>query len=85
MAKPKFDKQKCFRCKYHSLGSGGYTVYNDGRGLAVFCNYSATQDTCLKKSDDGTVYDQRGDDYYNCKLYSEGRVIKDEDEDYELE
>lgn len=85
MAKPKFNKRKCVKCKYHGTGCNGYPVrvgFSD-RTIPVFCNYSKTERTCLKKLNDGRIIDLRGDDYNGCKLFEEGRV-EDEEEDYEF-
>jgi hypothetical protein len=78
MKKAKFSKRKCLRCKYHGIGCGGYTTIKNGKSVQVYCNYSVTEDTCLKLVD-GKVIDQRGDDYYNCKLFSEGRPENEQD------
>ena len=87
MSKPKFDKRKCLKCKYHGLGCGGYPVkvgFN-GKSIPVFCNYSLSERTCLRKQKDGQIIDIRGNDYNNCKLYEAGKPeVEDEGEDYEL-
>lgn len=87
MAKPKFNKQKCLKCKYHGLGCGGYPakVGFNGRTVSVYCNYSILERTCLKRLKNGQVIDLRGDDYNDCKLFEAGKAeVEDEDEDYEL-
>ena len=71
--KPKFDKKKCAKCKYHGTGCGGYPVTTKSRIISIYCNYCNGDDTCLKRLDSGEVIDQRGDDYYNCKLFEEGK------------
>lgn len=73
--KPKFDKKKCLKCIYHGVGCGGYSVKDENdRSISVFCNYNATEDTCLKNVN-GDVVDQRGEDYYNCQLFVEGKAL----------
>ena len=87
MAKPKFDKRKCLKCKWHGLGCGGYPVrvgFN-GRTLPIYCNYSISERTCLKKLKDGSIIDSRGDDYNNCKLFEPGKAEVEDEEDYEFD
>lgn len=77
MDKPKFSKRKCLECKYHSVGIGdGVNV--DNKYIRIHCNYSATGETCLKKTENGII-DQRGEDYLHCKLFKKGKAIDEED------
>lgn len=72
----KFDKEKCLHCKYHTEQYRGYTVKRGCRFVNVSCNYaSATGSTCLKRKDNSSVVDMRGNDYNNCMLYEEGPMI----------
>lgn len=81
--KPKFDKQRCLDCIYHGTG-GGYMARKNGKTLGINCNFSgATKSTCLTLSEDGlTVIDRRGEDFFNCQLFVEGKPLK-EKEDFE--
>ena len=73
--KPKFNKSKCLKCKYHGLGCGGYTVRRNKSMVHVYCNYAFINDmTCLQPGPRNTTIDLRGDDYDNCKLFVEGKV-----------
>ena len=71
---PKFDKEKCATCRWSCVnGNLGYTTgYFDEKAqkypIHVYCNVSATGDTCLKR-DGSRLVDRRGEDYDNCKLY----------------
>lgn len=76
MDKPKFNKRKCLKCKYHSAGFG-VPIRDGDKQLRVHCNYSATGKTCLRKTENGII-DTRGDDYNHCKLYVKGKVIEEE-------
>lgn len=71
--KPKFDKKKCLKCMYHGTGCGGFPIRTTKRTITVYCNYSNTDDTCLKRINNGRIIDQRGDDYNNCRLFVEGK------------
>lgn len=84
MAKAKFNKDKCLKCRYHGLGCNGHTVRIGTRALPVFCNYSATENTCLKKTEDGQIVDIRGDDYENCKLFVSKKPEETDEEIYEF-
>lgn len=70
----KFDKKKCLRCKHHGTGCGGHPVQTKTRVISVYCNYADDNRTCLKRLENGEIIDQRGNDYYNCKLYEEGKA-----------
>ena len=60
-----FDKNKCKMCKHRSNWSGGGGVH---------CNYSHSGlRTCLRLNSKGKIYDARGTDPDNCKLFEEGR------------
>lgn len=76
--KPKFNKDKCLKCKYHSKQlSGGYQGKGeDGKNYYVHCNYSKTGQTCLIDTGFDT-YDMRGEDYNDCKLFKEGNPHDD--------
>jgi len=80
--KPKFDKKKCLKCRYHGTGCGGYPVKLNDRGITVtvYCNYTTLMDdTCLKRVK-GEIVDRRGEDYHDCKLFEEGKAMEDDDE-----
>ena len=67
MGKSKFNKRKCMQCTYHRgiKSTGG-----------IYCNYGCiTDQTCLTKGEDGKIYDRRGDDYNDCKLFVRGDKI----------
>lgn len=76
-SKPKFNKKKCVKCKYHSTGLG-YPVMIDGHQKTIHCNYSITGQTCLRMTENGIV-DARGYDYNHCKLYEKGSAIEEQD------
>lgn len=71
---PKFDKEKCATCRWSCVnGNLGYTTgYFDEKAqkypIHVYCNVSATGNTCLEREGNKLV-DRRGEDYDNCKLY----------------
>lgn len=75
--KPKFDKQKCLKCRYHCKFSAGYHVVDGkGEGENIACNYaSITNSTCLKRVARDELKDIRGEDFNNCKLFVEGNAI----------
>ena len=76
--KPKFSKKRCLRCKYHGLGHHGFVTCIDGKGVNIYCNYATiTGHTCLKPVSPHESVDLRGDDYYNCRLFSEGKMIRE--------
>ena len=80
MRKAKFDKFKCYKCKYHGMGVG-YSIRVNGKVLKVHCNYCGiNKSSCLRKQEDGTVIDIRGNDFSNCKLFEEGEMIKSVEE-----
>ena len=68
--KPKFNKEKCYTCIYHTTQvSGSYTIRKGKQVIPVACDYiNVTGDSCFKNSKSGR-YDMRGDDYNDCKLY----------------
>jgi len=74
-SKPKFNKEKCNKCKYHGEGCGGYGVSDSKRDYKpVYCNYSgATGTTCLRHKSSNIIEDIRGKDYENCRLYKRGK------------
>jgi hypothetical protein len=72
--KPKFNKRKCAKCKYHGNCGAGYVVKINGVTRNIICNYSGvTRNTCLVR-DGKNVIDKRGDDFDHCKLYEKGPV-----------
>ena len=75
MTKPKFNPNKCLRCKYHGQrGAYGFTA-RDSRGkyITVYCDYaSITGSTCLKPAPYNQVEDIRGEDFNNCLLFRKG-------------
>lgn len=83
-SKAKYNKEKCYRCKYHSEATCGYLVKimnNDGsyRMATVCCDYlTITGKSCLVDVADKNGYkktiDRRGDDRNNCKLFEEGKI-----------
>lgn len=71
--KPKFDKQKCLKCKYHGIGKCGYFTRAGSKATKVFCDYATiAKSTCLKPINITDVVDLRGTEYNNCKLFAEG-------------
>lgn len=75
--KPKFDKNKCLKCKYHIERLGGYHAKRVGREVSVMCNYlGATGHSCLTLDDNGVKIDRRGEDHKDCKLYQKGKMLK---------
>ena len=76
--KPKFDKSKCLKCKYHGRGKNGYSTRKGNTTVAVFCDFATITDTtCLKRNDKGTAKDLRGEDFDNCKLFSPGKAERE--------
>jgi len=75
--KPKFDKHKCLKCVYHgNCGAGWHIVDGHGEGANVICNYATiTGFTCLKRVARDELKDIRGEDFNNCKLYTEGKSL----------
>lgn len=60
-----FNKEKCKKCKYHSIMSGS---------IMPICNYGYYHmKPCLRRGEKGTIIDIRGDDPDNCKAFVEGR------------
>lgn len=74
--KPKFNKDKCVKCKYHGLNVG-YTADVKGQKRLVYCNYSATGNTCLKRVGEDKIKDLRGTRFNDCKLFEEGEMIEE--------
>lgn len=73
MNKPKFNKNKCVKCKYHTRSSVGHPVRVGNNSVRICCNFaSITGCTSLKPGPYNSVTDLRGDDYDNCKLFSPG-------------
>ena len=79
--KPKFQKNKCIKCKYHTKQvSGAYQARVGGKTIPVACDYSTvTGRTCLTEVN-GKIVDRRGNDYYNCKLFVKGVAHEKESE-----
>lgn len=78
--KPKFNKEKCAKCKYRGLGEGYYVKMKTKDGeehyVKVYCNYtSIMKESCIKRKDPHNpfdVYDIRGDRKNHCKKFEEG-------------
>ena len=74
--KSKFDKAKCWKCKYHCYmgnlqGNKPFEKMTELERANIGCYHSVIKsDTCIKGVGNHRI-DQRGDDYYNCKLYEE--------------
>lgn len=69
----KFDKKRCATCQFHTGGA----IESNGK-VRISCNYGIiTGSSCLKRQNDGSVMDSRGDDYSNCKLYEKGAAVRD--------
>ena len=85
MSKPKFSKKKCLTCKWHGEGIG-YPVRIKNKNseeeeyitIHVHCNYASFDEhtSPLRPLPNGSTYDLRGDDYYNCAFYEEGKPQK---------
>lgn len=77
--KSKFDKSKCWRCKYHCYmgnlsGDKSFDKMTDLEKGNIGCYHSVMKsDTCIKGVGKRKT-DQRGNDYYNCKLFEENTV-----------
>ncbi len=66
----KFNKEMCKQCRFHGRISGVDTG-------TVFCNYaSLTDSSCLYRKG-SHIFDKRGNEPENCKLYEEGTKIRD--------
>lgn len=82
MSKPKFNKKKCLKCKFHGTGVGYPVRVKSKNGnwttINVHCNYGAGQggSSCLRPLNCQETYDLRGEDYDNCLLFKE--VSEDE-------
>jgi hypothetical protein len=73
--KPKFDKYKCYTCRYHGVGSNGYPITVNKRKVRVYCDYLSIMDSsCLKPINGQDNVDLRGEDFNNCKLYTKGNI-----------
>lgn len=72
--KPKFNKSKCRKCKYHGTGVG-YPIKQGDNVVFIHCNYThRDRGSCLRKLEDGTIVDIRGEDYNNCALFERGKM-----------
>lgn len=71
-SKPKFNKEKCLKCIWHSrCGSGWHVLTMQGEYINVVCGYSSfTGSTCLKRVARDELIDIRGEDYNACQLYA---------------
>ncbi|MBR3125025.1 MAG: hypothetical protein IKF42_06295 [Mogibacterium sp.] len=81
-SKPKFDKKKCLKCKYHGKGLNlGWPVkVKSGekyRTVYVYCDFvSHMSTTPLRAVSKTETIDLRGEDYNNCKLFVEGDPVE---------
>lgn len=73
--KPKFDKVKCVKCKYHGRGYNLGWLTNIGqRNMYVYCNYALSTGLCtLYKDKNKNTIDRRGSDFNNCLLFEKGQ------------
>lgn len=77
--KYKFSKQKCARCIYRGINGLGVPTHVDDKTIRVYCNFATiTNSTCLRPTDNNKVYDLRGTDYNNCKLFVEGEMLEND-------
>ena len=75
MNKPKFNKDKCAKCKYRGEGAGYATT---SKKRLVHCYYSKQGvGSCLKPISSTETIDIRGEDYNNCKLFQEGNPVRE--------
>ena len=75
--KPKFNKEKCYTCRFHGVGSLGYPITVKGRRVKVYCDYATImEETCLYPLNGYKTKDVRGEDSENCKLYEPGRIAR---------
>lgn len=82
--KPKFDKQKCLKCRWHGMGLGWSAITPDGKNVSIHCNYSGHHETTpLRAAPGNTFTDLRGNDFNNCLLFEEGEMEKEDDEIYD--
>ena len=74
VSKPKFDKNKCLKCKYRNTSNTlGYVIKHNNKPVHIHCDYAfLTKTTCLQPGPNNTVVDLRGEDYNNCMLFVEG-------------
>lgn len=81
--KPKFNKDKCLKCVYRLEDANGFLGKNErGEGISCMCNYAGvTGHTCLHTVK-GQTKDRRGEDYEDCKLFSEGNRLPTECHDF---
>ena len=78
MSKPKFDKKKCYECKWHGVGVGYPVRLPNGTTIQVHCNYSAFHDSSSLRAISKEDYiDFRGTDYNNCLLFCKGKMEKE--------
>lgn len=74
---PKFNKTKCLKCKYHGGGSSlnlGYPVHTENGDIKyIYCDYMCvTGRSPIEPTPKRGIYDIRGNDYDNCRLYERG-------------
>lgn len=84
---PKFDKDKCLKCKWHGVGIGWPVKVKTSNGrettISIHCNWSSHNGSaCLKAASNNTAIDIRGEDYHNCLLFKEGEMEDDGDDNY---
>lgn len=73
----KFNKEKCARCQYRGTNGLGVPVQVNGSSVRIYCNFCGTTDkTCLRMKNRKEVYDIRGNDYNNCKMFVEGNALE---------
>lgn len=76
--KPKFNKRKCLKCKFHGNCGAGVGVKINGASRGVICDYAGvTGNTCLTLDSSRHVIDIRGNDYDHCALYTKGERKRD--------
>ncbi len=77
--KPKFDKERCLKCKYHGSGYNlGWLCCIGHRNMYIYCNYCcATDSSTLTLDEHKNVIDRRGENYHNCLLFEEGEPKRD--------
>lgn len=70
--RPRFDKQRCLKCKYHNIGTSlGYPVRTEDGIKNVYCDYLCkTGKSPIKPMEKSTI-DLRGDSYHHCELFKE--------------
>lgn len=66
------DKAKCAKCKYHGSFGYGRSGSDSSKLSHIMCDYAKYEKrTCLRKSGI-KIYDIRGNDFHNCKLFVRG-------------